>query len=75
MVGGIYDKIVPQALLPISMWVFFSFAQCVKIIQQVSGFLLEGIVPYVAVDLVCLGEEVSSRAFYVTISIWNSPDL
>ena len=30
-VAGFYDKIVSQFLLPGSMWVFFSFAQCVGV--------------------------------------------
>lgn len=64
LVGGVRDKIVPQRLLLISVWVFFSlFAQCVGATQLVSEFLLEGIVPYVAVHSVCLWEEVSSGAY------------
>lgn len=44
---------------------FFSLfaAQCVGATQLVSEFLLEGIVPYVAVDSVFLWEEVSSGAY------------
>lgn len=41
------------------------FTCCVGVAQLVSGFLPEGIIPYVAVDLVCLWEKVSSGASYI----------
>lgn len=46
-----------QLFLPVLMPVFFSFAQYVGVAQLVSGFLSEGIVPYVPVDSGCLWEE------------------
>lgn len=65
LVGGVYDKIVPQRQLLISMWVFFFFlfAQSVGATQLVSKFLLEGIVPYVAIGSACLWEEMNSGAY------------
>lgn len=48
------------------MWVFL-IRHCVGISQVASGFQSEGIVPYVAIDLVCLLQEVSSRASYIAI--------
>lgn len=45
----------------------FSFAQFEGVGQLVFRSFSEDIVPYVAVDLVCLWEEVSSGSFYVTI--------
>ena len=41
----------------------------------ISEFLSEGIVMYVAVDLVYLWEEVSSGASYISILIWNLMNL
>ena len=52
--------------LSVSVWIFFLFIQYVRVMQLVSGFYLEGIVPYVTVDLVCLWEERHSGAFFVT---------
>lgn len=66
MAGGVYGEMVPQPLLPASMWVFFSFVQNGGATQLVLGFFHEEIVPYVAVDSVCLCEEVSSGSRYVT---------
>ena len=43
---------------------FFMFIQCVGVAQVVWGFL-----SYVAVDLVCLSEELSSRSLYVIVGI------
>ena len=68
--GGVYDETVSQPLLPISVWVFFLFAWYLGVTQLVSGFLSEGIIPYVSLDLVCLWEEGSSRTFYVAILDW-----
>lgn len=45
---------------------FFSFPRCVEVAQIVSGYLSEGIAPYVAVDLVFPRGEVSSGVSYVT---------
>ena len=44
---------------------FFSSMWCVGVAQLVLGFLSEEIVLYVAVDLVCLWDEVSSAASYI----------
>ena len=49
----------------------FSVAQCVGVIQLVSGFLSEGIGPYVAVYLVYLWEEGKSGTFYVIILVMS----
>ena len=57
---GVYGKNASQHLLPISMWVFFSFAQCVGVAHLVFGFLSEETVLYLATDLVCLWEEVQN---------------
>ena len=46
---------------------FSSVAQCVGVTQLVSGFLSERIVQCVAIDLVCLSEEVSSGASCVAM--------
>lgn len=54
------------------MWVFFSFTQCVKVAQLVFGFLTEGTVPYIAVDLVCPWQEASSGFFYIATLIQNA---
>ena len=35
----------------------FSFAQCVRVAQLISGFLLEGTAPCVVIYLVCPWEE------------------
>ena len=45
----------------------FSFAQCIGATQRVSGSLSEGIALCIAVDSVCLWEEMSSGSSYVTI--------
>lgn len=50
---------------------FFSFIECVGVIQLVSGFLTDGIVQCIAVDLMYPWEEVSSGAFNVAILDWN----
>lgn len=42
---------------------FFLFAQSVGATQLVSKFLLEGIVPYVAIGSACLWEEMNSGAY------------
>lgn len=49
---GVCEKSVSQPFLSILMWVFFLFAQCVRVAQLVSGFLSEGILLGAAVDLV-----------------------
>lgn len=46
---------------------FFSLTCSVGIALLVSGFLSEGVVLYVVVDLGCLGKEVSSRNSYIAI--------
>ena len=46
----------------------FLFTPCVVFAQVFSGFLLEAIVPYVAVDSVCPWEEVSSN--FITPPSW-----
>ena len=46
---------------------FFPFPRCVGVTQLVFGFFSEKIVPYAAVDLVCLWEEVASGYSYVAI--------
>ena len=44
--------------LSVSVWIFFLFIQYVRVMQLVSGFYLEGIVPYVTVDFgVFVGRE------------------
>lgn len=54
--GGVYSEIVSQHfLLAVG---FFLFTQCVGV-TQLSIFFPEKVVPYVAVYLVCLYEEVS----------------
>lgn len=59
-VGG---QIMSQPLCPILIQIFFSFAQYVgKFNELVFGFLAEGTVPYVVVDLACPWEDVSSGA-------------
>ena len=52
--------------------VFFSFAQCVVIAQPACRYFSEEIFPYLAVDLVCLQEEVSSGSSCVTVLNQNS---
>lgn len=52
--------------------VIFSFTSCAGVAQLVSGFFSERIVLCVAVSLVCLWEEVSSGASYVTVVNRNS---
>ena len=47
----------------------FSFSQCVGVAQLVSGSLSEGIAPCIAVDLVCLWEDMCSGATYVAILV------
>ena len=61
--GQVYGKIVFQPLLLTLMWVFFSFAQYVGVAQLDFVFFSEEILSHIAVDLVCLGEEVSSGSF------------
>ena len=56
-----------QPLLPVLLCVFLSFTLCVGIAQLVFGYVPEETIPYVAVDLVCLWEEVSSGSSYVAI--------
>lgn len=70
--GRVYDKIVFQHFLPILMWVFFLFTQCVGVTQLVYGFLSEGGVPCVAVNLVCAWGEVSLGDSYVAIMDQNN---
>lgn len=53
----VYRKIVSLPLLPILVWSFSLFTCCVEVAQLVSDFLSEGLVPYIAVGLVCLWEE------------------
>lgn len=66
--GEVYGRVVYQPLLPISIWFFPpSFTRWVGVAQAFSGFLSEEICLYIAVDLACLWEEVSSGAFYVGI--------
>ena len=45
--GGVYGDIVSPSLLPILIWLF-SFTGHVGVTQLVSGFVSEGVVPYVA---------------------------
>ena len=52
--GGIYGKIVSPSLLPASMWFLFLFASCVAVARPGFKFFSEAVIPYVAVDLVCL---------------------
>ena len=52
--GEVYSKSVSQPFLPFLMWVF-SHSQCVGVAQLLSGFLLEGIAPRVAVDFMSMG--------------------
>ena len=64
--GGSYDEPMSQTPLYTLMWVFFffMFIQYVGVAQVVWGFL-----SYVAVDLVCLREELSSRSLCVIFGI------
>ena len=50
---------------------FLMFTSCVGVTQLFSGFLSQGIVPYVGVDLVCPLEEVSLGDSYVAILSCN----
>ena len=62
--SGVYSKIVSQHFLLVVG--FFLFARCVGV-TQLSIFFPEEVVPYVAVYLVCLYEEVSPGPFYLSI--------
>lgn len=52
-------------------FLFLSFAQCAGVAHLVWGFYSEELVPYVAVNSVCPGEEVSSGSAYVALWNWN----
>ena len=68
--GEVYGKIVTA--FPAHFDVdFYSFTQSVGVTKLVSRFRSEGIVPCVAVDLVCPWKEVSSGASYVAIMDQN----
>lgn len=70
--SGVYGKPVSQLFLPISMWVF----SCSPNVQESSeGILLERIFSRVAVDSVCLWEEVCSASSEVAMLDQNSPSL
>lgn len=58
-----YGEIVSQLVIP----VFFSFARCVGVTQLVVGLFSEDIVTYVAVDLACMWEKLSSDSASATI--------
>lgn len=62
--GGIYGKSVSAFPTCFSVGIF-PFAQSVGATSPISGFLLEGIFPCVAVDSVCLWEEMRSGDSYV----------
>lgn len=53
----------------------FSFAQPVGMAQVVSGCLSEETVPYVAMESVCLWEEMNSGSSYVAILNQNLVNL
>ena len=72
--GRAYGELVSQSLLPILIWVFFSFAKCVEVTQLVSRFISKGIILNVAIVLVCPSEEVSLRASFLTNLKWNPTD-
>lgn len=52
-----------QRLLPILIWVFFSFAKYVGVTQLVSGFLSVVLAPLGAVDLVYPWEGNSGTSY------------
>ena len=59
--GGFMGRIISAFTAPSNLGVS-SFTRCVGVTRLVSEFLSEGIAPCVAVDSVCLWEEVSSGA-------------
>lgn len=61
---GLWQDCFSASPSHLSMGVF-SFVWCIWVTQLVSGFLSEGIIPYLAVDSVCPWQDVSSRASYV----------
>lgn len=70
--SGVYGKPVSQLFLPISMWVF----SCSPNVQESSeGILSERTLSCVAVDLVCLWEEVCLASSEVAMLDQNSPSL
>ena len=69
-ISGVYGKSMSQPLLPDLMWVF-SVSWWVGITRLVSGFLLEGLDPCVAVYLVSPREEGTPGASCVTILLWS----
>lgn len=69
--GWVSGGIVSQSLLPVLMWIF-SHSPNVWI-QLASGVLSEAIVPYVAIDLMWLWEELSLGACCGAILIWGLP--
>ena len=64
--GSVYDDIMSQPFLIISVWVFLVLLMCSSCLGS-FGVFSEEIVPYVAVDSVSLWEEGSSRYFYAAI--------
>ena len=64
MLGVLWWDYVSVSTIYFDVGFFFMFIQCVGVAQVVWGFL-----SYVAVDLVCLSEELSSRSLYVIFGI------
>lgn len=65
--GRVYSEIVSWPLLTILTQLFSLFTQSLGVDQPILGCFLEETATYVAVDLVCLWEEVNSESFYITI--------
>ena len=63
---GLWQDCVSASPFCFGMGVFL-FSQCVGVAQLVFRVFFKGIVPYVAVNLVCLWKEVSSGSSYITI--------
>lgn len=59
--GGFYCEIMYQPLLPVLIRGFFLVNKYKGVAQLASAFPSEGIVPYVAICVVCLWEKISSR--------------
>lgn len=49
--GGVYGETESHSLLFAYMWVFFLGVQCMGVSKRVSGFLSQGIIALVAIDL------------------------
>ena len=70
--GGLWREWISVFPTHFNVGVFLIYPMC-RSCSLVSRFILERIVPYVAVDFVCPGEKRSSGAAYFAMLDWKSP--